>query len=446
MGGKKTSKLKRSGMMRSLSMSIAGARTGGAMVADGALNKLLPGRTNNRLLKREAINFAAELGRLKGSYAKIGQMMALVGEHFLPVELTEALHQLDSQTEAMDWSEIEPFIREQLGERFDELAIESTPLATASLAQVHKAVIKASGEQLCLKVLYPEVQQTIDADFDSVVRMLKFSSMVKTSRDFSAWLETIRQQLHMEVDYGREIAMTERVATLLKDDKRYRVPAIYRAYSGQQLIAMEYIEGVKVSSIEVSRLPLSRRNRLAESMLDLFFHEIYQWQLVQTDPNFGNYLVSIQPGQDQLVLLDFGSVMEPPAEFCKALGATIQAGQQEDRLGVIEGLIRLGCLTPDSPDKARQSFADFCLHLLEPLRTVEQLPATLLNTSGEYRWGASRLMQRAGKQAAKSTTNRDFSLPSQEFAFIARKLTGVFTFIAVLEAEFNGAPVLLRHQ
>ena len=90
-------------------------------------------------------------------------------------------------------------------------------------------------------------------------------------------------------------------------------------------------------------------------------------------------------------------------------------------------------------------FADFCLHLLEPLRPPQQLPPEYLNASGEYCWAKSRLMRRAGKQAAQSAASRHFTPPSRDFALIARKLTGVFNFIAVLEAEFNAHEMIENH-
>lgn len=68
-----------------------------------------------------------------------------------------------------------------------------------------------------------------------------------------------------------------------------------------------------------------------------------------------------------------------------------------------------------------------------------------LNADGQYCWAKSRLMRRAGKQAALSTTSRHFTTPSRDFALIARKLSGVFNFIAVLEAEFNAHEMVERH-
>jgi len=119
------------------------------------------------------------------------------------------------------------------------------------------------------------------------------------------------------------------------------------------------------------------------------------------------------------------------------LGNAIVAGQAQDRDLLLESLEGLGCLQPDSSDFARSTFSDFCMQLLEPLREPEQLPTPYLNERGEYCWGRSNLIRRVGKQAAQSAATRHFATPSREFAMIARKLTGVFTFIAVLNAEFN---------
>ncbi len=203
---------------------------------------------------------------------------------------------------------------------------------------------------------------------------------------------------------------------------------------------MEFIEGVSVVDPDVASLSLERRNALAKGMLELFFYELYEWGLLQTDPNFGNYLLRLDDrrkkiAHDELVLLDFGSVLDCEEDFLYHLRQTIAAGQQQDVPRLVDGLIGLGCLQSDASAEGRKLFADFCLHLLEPLRPPAQLPAQYLNASGEYCWGKSALMRRAGKQAALSATSRHFTTPSRDFALIARKLTGLFNFIAALDAR-----------
>lgn len=431
---------------RSLSASIAGARAGGALALDAALGRMLPAwKQHSTVTRSEAHRFVAELGRLKGTYVKVGQMCALLGEHFLPPELTEALHELEAQTQPLPWRVMEPVLQHNLGAAYSLLDIDPTALAAASLAQVHRARIKASGEEIVLKVLYPGVRDTIDADFNAVVRLLKMTRWLKAGRALDDWLEDMRTQLHLEVDYLHEARMTQRMAALVATDARYCVPSVYPQFSNSVVLALQYVPGEMVTSERVAQLPLQRRNLLAVAMLDLFLNEVYAWDVMQTDPNFGNYRVRVGSTSDQLILLDFGALMECSRSFLDALGTTISAGQQGDQPGVVHGLTQLGCLTPTSSAHAQRTFSDFCLRLLEPLRDPASLPPEHLNAQGAYRWGASELMKRAGLQAAESAASRHFSTPAREFAFVARKLTGVFTFIAVLGAEFNGADVLKQH-
>ncbi|MEP4487088.1 MAG: AarF/ABC1/UbiB kinase family protein [Halioglobus sp.] len=444
---RKPSGINSNSFSRGLSASLAGLRAGGALALDGAWQRL---RGDNNLedsefARREANRFVSELGRLKGSYVKIGQMFAMLGEHFLPPALTDALHQLESQTEPLPWEDIEEQLRTELGDKFDELAIEHSALAAASMAQVHRATIRATGEQICLKVQYPGLAAVIDTDFDAVVRMLLLARWIKAGKEMDDWLESMRAQLHQEIDYAREAAMidaiSDHVAGLDPDTADggivYHVPERFARYCTAQVLALEYAEGHLVTQVEVAQMSQQRRNALGLGMLELFFLELYRWGLLQTDPNFGNFLIRERDGRDELVLLDFGSILAPDDAFLVHLGNAIVAGQAQDRDLLLESLEGLGCLGPESSEFARTTFCDFCMQLLEPLRAPDQLPERYLNDRGEYRWGDSALIRRVGKQAAQSAATRHFATPSREFAMIARKLTGVFTFIAVLNAEFN---------
>jgi len=443
----------RRALPRTLSASLAGIRAGGALAVDGAWQRLW-GRDDNEssaFARREAARLVGELGRLKGTYVKTGQMFALLGEHFLPPALTDALHELESRTSPLDWPLIEPVLRDDLGRAANDLDIEREAFAAASLAQVHRARLRATGEELCLKVQYPGLREAIDTDFDAVVRMLRLARWLPAGRDLDDWLESMRIYLHREIDYEREAgvcrAMADRVRTAADGRAVFHVPRLFPRYCTRRVLAMEYVPGKLATEPAVARFSLARRTALAEAMLDLFFYELYDWGWLQTDPNFGNYL--IRPGTkgaaDELVLLDFGAVLDCSDGFLHHLRRLIAAGLVEDETGVVEGLIGLGCLRPDAGEEGRRTFADFCLHLLEPLRPPDRLPAECLNRRGEYRWAESGLMQRAGKQAALHSASRHFTTPSRDFALIARKLTGVFTFISVLRAEFNGHEAALAH-
>lgn len=452
---KPANKLKRGAVPRGITATLAGIRAGGALAVDGAITQVLTrsglrnADRNSEFARREARRFVNELGKLKGTYVKIGQMFALLGEHFLPPALTEALHDLGGRTEPLPWSAVVPVLKADLGARMNDLDIEREAFAAASLAQVHRARVRATNEQIVLKVQYPGLTEVIDSDFDAVVRMLRLARWLPAGRDMDDWLESMRVYLHHEIDYAREArlagAIGGRLAELDDAGTRYHAPEIYEDFSSERVLALEYVQGKAVTDPAVQGLSLARRNALARSMLELFFLELYDWGLLQTDPNFGNYLIQPDRAGDRLILLDFGSILDCSEDFLFHLRRVIAAGLEEDIETLAEGLVGLGCLQPDAGAEGRQLFSDFCLHLLEPLRRPEHLPKERLNRRGEYRWAQSRLMQRAGRMAAASATSRAFTTPSRDFALIARKLTGVFTFISVLSAEFNGHDLVAEH-
>ena len=440
----KDKSIRRGGLARGLRLSLASARAGGAFAIDGALKKLRGDAPDDgALLNREARRFARQLGELKGSYVKIGQLLALLGEHFLPEPLTQALHELENQTRPVAWSEMQSVFRAGLGTRYSELEIEPAALAAASLAQVHRARVMSTGESVVVKGQYPDLVALLDEDFNTVVKMLRLARWIPGSRDFDSWLATLHAQLFAEVDYPRELQMAQVMAEGLAQHAALqgaqvtlRVPRFWPELCSTNVLTMEYVEGHRAASSEVAALPQSARNELGKAMLQLFFAEVFDLGLVQTDPNFGNYLIN-DDGSD-LTLLDFGSVFELDETFRAALCNTIVAGLTNDETSLEHALVALGCLKSDAGKSAKATFKAFISNLLEPLRPPEALPPEHLNAEGLYCWGHSELINRTGQQVARSLTNREFAIPSGDFAMVARKLTGVFTFIAVLNAEFNG--------
>ena len=113
---------------------MAGAKYATASAGTFFTSKDKREERRKEILSARARELVEELGKLKGSVVKIGQMMALFGEHFLPEEVTTALHTLENQTTALEWSAIEKHLQRQLGEvKLAELEVDTTPLGAESL-------------------------------------------------------------------------------------------------------------------------------------------------------------------------------------------------------------------------------------------------------------------------------------------------------------------------
>jgi predicted unusual protein kinase regulating ubiquinone biosynthesis (AarF/ABC1/UbiB family) len=431
---------------------FAGTRMAGHMATNWFSSKDKREARHKAMLSSQAQFLVDELGKLKGSVVKIGQVMALYGEHFLPEEVTEALHTLEDQTTSLGWRSIEKELTAELGpSRLAELEVDPDPIGAASLGQVHRAKRKSDGLELVLKIQYPGVANAVDSDLNAVAQLLKIARLVSFGPEFNDWLEEVREMMHREVDYRLEARTTERFRQMLAEDPRFIVPRVLEEYSSARVIASTYEHGHSVSSEAVAQLPVERRSELGRAALELFFRELFEWGEIQTDPNFGNYRIRLagEQGEDQahdrIVLLDFGAVQKYTDEFLQPVIHMIRASYEGDLEQVIEGGVQLRFMSYDWPEDVLRRFGEVCMSVLEPLsRDRSQWPDYATNDQGEYRWKQSDLPSRVARQAARSAISRYFRVPPKEFVFLNRKLIGVYTFIAVLKSEFNGED-LLRH-
>ena len=455
--GNSVARIKTGSFERRLSLTKAGLFAGTRVASHMATNWF--GGKENRdarhraMMSSQAQMLVEELGRLKGSVVKIGQVMALYGEHFLPDEVTQALHTLEDQTTSLEWSAIERVLKEEMGsDRLAELDIDPEPIGAASLGQVHRARRKSDGLELVLKVQYPGVDEAVDSDLNSVAHLLKIARLVSFGPEFKDWLEEVRVMMHREVDYRLEARTTEKFRLMLKQDPRFVVPRVLNEYCTAHVIASTFESGHSVSAPAVRELSLQRRNALGKAALELFFRELFVWGEIQTDPNFGNYRIRIagesgtDDEHDQIVLLDFGAVQAYSSEFLDPVIQMIKASYEGDLSSVVDGGIKLDFMSSDWPDDVLDKFGSVCMSVLEPLSpNPSEWPDYAVNDSGEYRWKQSDLPSRVARQAARSAISRYFKVPPKEFVFLNRKLIGVYTFIAVLNAEFNGEHLLKQY-
>ncbi|QXW27275.1 AarF/ABC1/UbiB kinase family protein [Acinetobacter johnsonii] len=451
----KLKQLKTSSMDRRLSIAKASLLAGTRWAASNATSIFSSEeekeRKRKKAMKEQADYLVAEIGKLKGSIVKIGQMMALYGEHFLPEEITQALNTLNNQTIALAWPAIKEQLHIQLGSKLDELTIDREPLGTASLAQVHRAVRKSDGLEIVLKIQYPGVADAIDSDMNLFRNMLKLTRMVPQTREFDQWFDEVREMMHREVNYKIESDTTRRFASRLKDDPRYIVPQIIDEYCTDQVLCMTFERGVPINSPVMLSLPQERRNALGEASLEIAVRELFEWGEMQTDPNFGNYLVRLGNGldvQDKIVLLDFGAIRQFDQHLLKVAHNLIFAGYNHSSSEMVEAMTGYDFF--DSiPQSIKPDMAKVFLLATEafstPLNNAD-LPAGVMDEQNRYDWKKSQLHSRVMQQASKSMASRYFSVPPKEFMFISRKFIGAYTFMTVIEAKTNVRKMIQKYK
>lgn len=438
----KLQQLKTGGFERRWSLAkasiVAGTRFATASASTLFSDEATRDAKRRQSLAEQAEYLVNEMGKLKGSIVKIGQMMALYGEHFLPEEVTRAFHQLNDKTVALDWSVISKHILHELGEkRFNELVIDEEPLGAASLAQVHRARRKSDGTELVLKVQYPGVAEAIDSDLNLVAQMMRLARIAPQTREFEEWLEEVKMMMHREVNYPQELETTRLFHSYLADDERYIVPKVYSEYSTPRILAMSYEHGVPINSNAIMTLSQERRNKLAYASLEICCREMFEWGEMQTDPNFGNYLVRLGDGSsipDKIILLDFGAVRDFPDDLMTLARTLTKASVLKQRDVLVSSMKGFSFFDEMNLDN-KQKIAELCLLAVEPFTDLTEVSQEILDEHGHYMWAKSNLHKRVLIQGAKAAANKNFSVPPKEFMFISRKFMGAYTFMTVIDAR-----------
>ncbi len=418
----KSSLLSRSFSVAKLGIG-AGLKYAGTKISNSPLDEFF---------NSQALTFTKELGELKGSLMKAGQMLSMYGEYFFPPQANEILKSLQSESPPIEWPTMKKYLQKYLSkELLEELEIDPVAIGSASMGQVHKAVIKKTGDVIAIKIQYPDVGKAIDSDISALKKLLKFSRVIPSSIDLTAVFEEIKSMLQQELDYENEARLTTQYRQLIKDDSRFVVPKVYSRYSNSNVLTTEYLEGLRADHPLIQSLSQKRRNALSINFLDLYFKEIFEWNLIQTDPHLGNYKIQIDPlGNDRLVLLDFGACREFDTKFMQAYRRMIKGSVLTDQTLFRAAAKKLGFIIDSDKPEYLKAFEEFCFETVEPFKTYET-----------YSWKESDLPGRVVKKAIQFK-NFDLRSPPREILFLDRKTGGVFIFLSVLKADINARKVI----
>lgn len=444
--------LKTRPMERNLALAKLGLGAGSQIVAHSIINifrgEVARDEADREFYRRQAEVLTNELGKLKGSVMKAGQMLSLYGQYFLPKEAVKVLSTLQDDTPPVDWKVVAPVLERTLGRRrLAELEIDQEPLAAASLGQAHRARRKSDGLEVVVKIQYPGVATSIESDISTLSRLLMMSRLIPKGLDLTPMFAEVRDMLFREVDYVAERQFTEDFHRRLSGDSRYVVPTIVGDYCSDKVLTTTFESGLHVEDEAVQKLTLQRRNRLGHAFIELFMMEFFKWGLVQTDPHFGNYRLRLgsKPSEDRIVLLDFGATRHFAREFMSGYARIVKGALLDDLEQVRDGSVSIGLMPDNAPDAVVASFMQVCRLIVEPFARTRDLPPGAVNARGAYKWGDTDLPMRVANTAARSALSTYFRVPPREIVFLHRRLAGVFIMLATLRAELNARPLVIEY-
>jgi predicted unusual protein kinase regulating ubiquinone biosynthesis (AarF/ABC1/UbiB family) len=337
-------------------------------------------RLRTDLALQTAEDVAATLGTMKGVLMKLGQMASYVDDGLSPAA-RRTLSRLQDSVPPMSPELAAQVVIEELGLPPERAFAtwDPEPIAAASIGQVHRAITH-DGRAVAVKVQYPGIAETIEADLGNVALLRRMLKITAPSQDVDALLAELRDRVTEELDYRSEARNQQMFARFYQGHPTIVVPGIIGELSTRRVVTSELADGARFA--ELASWPQAERDLAGETIYRFVFRSLYQAHAFNGDPHPGNYLFG---GGGRVTFLDFGLVkhftdqeMQPLAAMAKNLCV------DKDPEAFRRAMEQAGFLVPDAP----VSTSEVVEHMAVFYDTVRE-PGPMTMT-GEYASAVTR--------------------------------------------------------
>lgn len=337
---------------------------------------------------RRAERIVAALGRLGPTFVKMGQVFAGRND-LLPGPYAAAFATLTDRVPPVPFAEVERVILENYGHPYTVLFehFDPTPIAAASLGQVHRAVHQ--GKDVAVKVLRPGVAELVDQDIVSARRILRVATKWFDHphlRGLRTAVEEFALRIHEEMDFRLEGGNAMEFGRRFAGVRGIRIPGVVESMVREQVLVLEFCEGTRVDALD-DRIASGelQPDSIVRRVLELYIRMMLMDGLFHADPHAGNVLLA---PDGALVLVDFGMVVRVSRERRRQILETALASIRRDPEGVVDGFFALGMVEPGTDRMRIRALADAMLALADQRTTtkerIEYLTDQLL--SAMYDW------------------------------------------------------------
>ncbi len=310
----------------------------------------------------------SKLSTMRGAALKLGQFLSIQDSHVLPPEIEAVLTRVQNSAHYMpDW-QLEKVMSRELGGKgwkekwFEEF--DSKPFAAASIGQVHAAKLRSDlspeelgvaseseaealrGKQVAVKVQFPGVKDSISSDLSYLRWLLTASALLPKGLFLENTLRVMEKELEDECDYAREAEMNRRFRAVIESDDdskdRFAVPRTVDSLCTPNVLTTEMMRGLPLTQA-IPRLSQAQKDEIATDILELSLRELFRWRLMQTDPNWSNFLWNARTRKIELI--DFGATREYSQAFMDCWLRLLRAAIEGDREACRKWSLEVGYLT-----------------------------------------------------------------------------------------------------
>ncbi|KAL6939276.1 Ubiquinone biosynthesis [Hanseniaspora osmophila] len=407
------------------------------MLARQGLNKMSKGEKptmKSLLLSNENIDrIVKKFSKMRGAALKIGQMLSFQDEKVLPKELYEILSRVQNNANYMPLKQLDKLMQKEFHtaewdtkkfSKFDKI-----PIAAASIGQVHEATLKDNTE-VVVKIQYPGVKDSIDSDLNNLLLLLTASSLLPKGLFLDKTVANARTELKWECDYIREANCLKKFEKLLQKDPVFAVPHVYDDYTTSNVLTMTKMKGVEIMKLEHASQEM--RDFICTNIMRLCLQEIAEYQYMQTDPNWANFLYN--KDTQKIELIDFGATRPYPLQFIKNYRRLLTyAAVKHNRKECAAVSKDLGYLTGLESSKMVDAHVDSVLVLGEPF-----------SQPGLFDFGNQTVTDRIRGNIGVMLNERLVPPPEETYS-LHRKFSGVFLLCARMKARVPCHDLFKKH-
>ena len=372
------------------------------------------------------------LKNLRGAAMKFGQLLSLDETVILSPNLAAIFAQLQSSGYSMTPSQLKKVLNHNWGDDWLKhfKYFDVRPFAAASIGQVHKATLK-SGEVVAIKVQFPGVKQSIDSDLATLKFIMKTSGMLPANFPMDHYIAQCGDLLKRETNYELEAENINLFSGFLNGSKVIHVPKVYNKLSTDQTLTMSFLEGRELSNI--MEFDQSARDEISLNLIELLFNEIFNFKMVQTDPNLANFLLT--RGGKSICILDFGACCRVSEDTYRLYKELLSVALSLD-LNCIKSFLQEKNFIPQETSMAGTKF----------LENIISVTINELSKDETFDFQKSKVFQLIVQENLNLYLDLiPSSVLGSDFIFIQRKIFGLILFFRSIGTKL---PLLkiLKHQ
>tara|TARA_Y100001978_G_scaffold52816_1_gene47398 strand:- start:1749 stop:3416 length:1668 start_codon:yes stop_codon:yes gene_type:complete len=296
--------------------------------------------------KERARWFTSELIKLGSAFIKIGQLLSARPD-LIPKTWIKELSTLQDAVPQFSFEIVEKIIKDELNKNFEQIKyIDPSPIGSASLAQVHKAVLK-NEKTVIFKVQRPNLQTLFKIDLD-IMEQIAF--LLQKNKNWSRgrnWVEIAREcrkVLMKELDFNCEAQYAARFRQQFLDDENIEVPEVFWDMSTERVLCLSYLKGIKISEINELKSKKYDLTRIAEIGAISYLKQLVNFGFFHADPHPGNLAVS---SDGKLIFYDFGMMGNIANNLQKRIGSMVKSAALRDASSLVSQLQDAGLLSED---------------------------------------------------------------------------------------------------